>query len=134
MNPVRWVLGIRLSTPTQRAAWEQHLAHAFAAAQRALAEKQRAEAEKREAQRILAILSEPLKDWDLADFPGLLSINHDVAQHLAAIQQAYELVKRDAAHARMTVTANDKLRERGWADQPIQPNTNDGPKRGRYYR
>lgn len=134
MKPWSWFTGLRLST---RQARELAAFHAHAAA---LA-LQAAHAQKREAQRILAILSEPLKDWDLDDFPKLYAIatgprpadwlavrlEWEHVHHLNAVIQAYETVRTEAAHARMTITANDKLRGQGWADQPI-PTTRPAPR------
>lgn len=126
MRPLSWFTGLRLST---RQARELAAFHAHAAT---LA-LQAAHAQKREAQRILAILSEPLKDWDLADFPALyvghapdeswvaVRLEWEHVVHLNNVIQAYRTVATDAAHARMTITANDKLRGQGWDDQPTTP-------------
>lgn len=112
-----WVTGLRITTRRER----DHMA---ALVKRYQSDASRAHAEKREAQRVLAILSEPMKDWDLADFPR---DGAEGSRHLNAIVQAYGIVARDAAHARMTVTANDKLRGRGWGDQAI-PATRPAPR------
>lgn len=111
-----WLAGLRIQTRARRD-WENELLDiAFRGQAKALEDAERAHAEKRGAQRILAILSEPLKDWDLADFPRT---GPEATRHLNAIVQAYGIVRADAAHARMTVTTNDKLRGRGWADTPL---------------
>lgn len=83
-----------------------------------------AERHKRDAQRILAVISEPLKDWDLADFPPIAgsqvnqlptTLSYEHAQHLSRVIQGYQAVSREAAQARMSVTFNDKVRVEGGA-------------------
>lgn len=93
-------------------------------------QRDRAEAEKRQAQRLVVLLSEPLKEWDLADFPAwadqagfpggaLGPLNHDDARHLHATVQAYRLVAPELANVRMTAKTNDQARGRGWNDDPL---------------
>lgn len=126
-----WVLGLRISTEEQRARQAMDLAMAEARAVANQRAAEQANAEKREAQRILAIVTEPLKDWELADFPdpGYLRrrsekpghttpLGYQDVAHLANVLEAYRTVARDAAQARMSVTTNDMLRGRTWADEP----------------
>lgn len=125
-------LGLVIKTAKTEAAHDQMLEVAL---HRAICEGVRAEraaADMREAQRILAILSQPLMEWDLDDFPGWAE-NPDKGRglmegyplrgshgpHLWAVVQAYRVVRKDAARARSAVTVNDSLRGRGWADQPL---------------
>lgn len=82
----------------------------------------------REAQRLLVLLSEPLKDWDLADFPALpfdgvnqrpVTLSHEHAQHLRSVIQAYNLTKGAVAPLRAGTVLNDQARERGWGDAEL---------------
>lgn len=75
-------------------------------------------AQKREAERLLVLLSEPLKDWDLADFP---SAGPEAHHHLRAIEEAYRLTASAVAPLRMGRVVDDKARRRGWDDQPLHP-------------
>lgn len=130
---VEWVKGLRISTHAQRQAHGFQLAGAEHAAHLADLQREKAEAAKREAQRLLAILSDPLKDWDLADFPVIatdplardnftgVSLGWEHASHLRNVIEAYRVVARPAAQARMSVTTNDMLRDRTWGDEPRQP-------------
>lgn len=125
-----FLTGLRISTHRarehQQSVEDGLVRHIHAAERTAKAQA----AEKREAQRILAILSEPLKDWELADFPdpGYLRrrseqtghttpLSHLDVAHLANVLEAYRIVAREAAQARMSVTTNDMLRGRTWGDQ-----------------
>lgn len=129
----RFVTGLRVTTRAWRAhqqAVEDGLMRHIHAAE---LEARTQAAEKREAQRILAILSEPLKDWELADFPPW-AVHPDRSKgleqawpmeareraHIWDVVQAYRTVARDAAQARMSVTTNDMLRGRTWADRPVR--------------
>jgi len=98
-------------------------------------QKDRAERDMREAQRLLVLLSEPLKDWDLADFPdpGYLRrsaekanpsspapvLTKDDLSHLANVLDAYRLTASAVAPLRMGRVVDDKLRRRGWDDTPL---------------
>jgi hypothetical protein len=111
-----WLAGLRLSTAAAR---ERARLREETWARAA----HRAQAEKREAQRLLVLLSEPLKEWDLADFPELGHPLHTLtwedSRHLAAVLDGYRLVASEAARVRMTATVNDETRQRGWADERI---------------
>jgi hypothetical protein len=86
----------------------------------ARSEQRRAEASKREAERLLVLLSEPLKDWDLADFDGLATIGSTEARrHLDAIVSAYRLTASAVAPLRMNRVTSDQAHRRGWDDQPL---------------
>ncbi len=125
-----FLTGLRISTRRQREHAEAELLGVRRLADSLDRERSRAEEQKREAQRILTIITEPLKDWDLNDFPVIAgtvqnqkptTLSWEHGQHLAAVVRAYQIVARDAAQARMSVTFNDRARQRGWDDQPIRP-------------
>lgn len=116
-----WVTGLRISTAADRERTADRMDLMARTTGILKAEKERAEADKREAQRLLVLLSEPLKDWDLADFPGISGLPgqaEEAYRHLTAIRQGYQLVAGPVAHIRMGVTTNDMTRKRGWGDIP----------------
>lgn len=117
---IRWVKALRITTEldTLRAGLE---------AQRRVAD--RAQREKREAHRLLVLLSEPLKDWDLADFPGVAwghcqgqpfcQVHPEAKRHLSAIREAYQLTAPAVAPLRAGMKLHDRARQQGWDDQPL---------------
>jgi len=76
------------------------------------------------------LLSEPLKDWDLADFPdtgsanivGSIRLHAEDVSHLRNVIQAYRLTASAVAPLRMGRVLDDKARRRGWADAPLPRN------------
>lgn len=122
----RWVTGLRVSTRHQR----DHQALLLRVAQ---ARAEKAQAKQREVERLLVLLSEPLKDWDLADYPdpGYLRMRADkpssVVQplgpddfrHLANVLDAYRLTASAVAPLRANRVVDDQARGRGWDDQPL---------------
>lgn len=91
----------------------------------------RAEASKREAERLLVLLSEPLKDWDLADFP-MSAVDPEALRHLHAIRDAYQLTASAVAPLRLGRVMDDKVKRRGWDDEPLPHGyrtTSTGPTR-----
>jgi hypothetical protein len=85
-------------------------------------------AQKREVERLLVLLSEPLKDWDLADFPhwadsqntgGAWTMYADDCRHLREVIAAYRLTASAVAPLRMGRVVDDKMKRRGWDDQPL---------------
>lgn len=87
-------------------------------------------AQKREAERLLVLLSEPLKDWDLEGFPNGLDetpappnhpmhLDSEMARHLWRTLKAYRLTASAVAPLRMGRVVDDKARRRGWDDEPI---------------
>lgn len=87
-------------------------------------------AQKREAERLLVLLSEPLKDWDLEGFPNGLDettappnhpmhLDSEMARHLWHTLKAYRLTASAVAPLRMGRVVDDKARRRGWDDEPV---------------
>ena len=111
-NTWDWLTGLRISTRRERDAMAQIIRNETA-------QRKAATSRMREAQRLLTILSEPLKDWDLADFPGLLAANDETARHMAAIQEAYRVTAPAVAPMRAGIVLNDKARGRGWDDRRV---------------
>jgi hypothetical protein len=128
---VPWVRGLRVRT----ARWQADQDHLVDLALRRVISTERdltrSEEQKRQLQRVIVLLSEPLKDWDLADFPHWAEapaaprlerhhISADDARHLHATVQAYRLMATELGDARMAAWANDAPRQRGWDDQPLK--------------
>jgi len=103
----RWVKRLRVTTKMGTLQMERLYAERQA---------QEAKAKLREVERFLVLLSEPLKDWDLADFP---TTGPEADRHLKAIVEAYRLTATKVAPIRANRVLDDRARGRGWDDQPI---------------
>lgn len=101
-----------------------------------------ARAGERRTQRLLVILSEPLKDWDLDDFPAALeyrpapptlpiSLDSEQARHLWNVIAAYRITAGEVAPLRNSRVMDDRHRRRGWDDQllPRPVSVHRDPKR-----
>lgn len=138
-----WVTGLRVSTRERRRLELEVLDRQIQWLKILRRDVERAMAEKRQAERLVALLSEPLKDWDLDGFPDpsalrrgaadrlVYPLNPGGARHLSNVVETYRLLSRDLAHVRMTATTNDSARRRGWDDQPLPsaPRTTLDPRR-----
>lgn len=117
MGVLRWLAGLRIRTAAWQRLQDGMMDEACRRYLQADAQARMAEREKREAQRLLTIIAEPLKDWDLADFAGA----EFGGRLLASIRDAYQTVSPELARIRMSAKVNDKARRRGWDDKPLPP-------------
>lgn len=118
----RWAKRLRVTTKMGTLQME-------AAYERRRAEK--AMADLRDVERYLVLLTEPMKDWDLADFPeparlrlmangdGVAQLSAEDAIHLANVLDAYRLTATKVAPIRAHRVLDDRSRGRGWDDQPL---------------
>lgn len=128
-------LGLVIKTAKEERQHDQLLDLAL---QRAL----EAQAAKRETERLLVLLSEPLKDWDLADFPEepqrlrlmaqrgpALTMGGTDLDYLASVLDAYRLTASAVAPIRAGRVVDDQAHQRGWDDQPLPTTPTEKPRR-----
>lgn len=126
------LLGLVIKTARAEREHDAMLDAALQGRARAEAKAARAEAKARNAVRLLAILRERLKDWDLDDFPawaenpdrgrGFITnypIRPKDGEHIWAVVQAYRNTAQEAGALAGGQVLTDKLKRTGWNDAPL---------------